>query len=98
MSNNEIRITQYELENCNGNLKQLFSAWFSVPKVSSSMVSISTGKSADVIKSSLDLTEEVSKSFQSLLYNSIHYFESIGIAFQESDEAALRSIDTITKK
>lgn len=97
MANKEIQITQYELENCNGNLAELSSLWASVPKVSSSMVEKSKGKSADGIKDCLDSTKQVSSSLRALLDNSISFFTSLGIAFQESDETASQHIDTITK-
>ncbi len=97
MVSKEIQITEYELDNCNGNLAQLSSTWTSVPKGSSSTVAKSKGKSADSIRDSLDLTVQVSASLQALLDNSVSFFTSMGIAFQESDEAASQHIDTITK-
>ncbi len=97
MASKEIQITEYELENCNGNLTKLSSIWTLTPQVSSCMVAKSKGKSADGIKDSLDLTKQLSKSLQALLDNSISFFASMGIAFQESDEAAAQHIDTITK-
>lgn len=97
MANKDIHITQYELENCNGNLTQLSANWSSVPKVSSSILTKSKGRSADSIKDCLDLTKQVSTSLNTLLDNSVSFFTAMGIAFQESDEAASQYIDTIVK-
>mgnify|MGYP004563588673 CR=1 FL=1 len=93
----EIKITDYELEECNGNLKSLSSTWAAVPKVSGKTIGTSRGHSAEQLITCLNMTKQISKSMQQLLDNSVMFFEELGISFQDSDASAARNIETLTK-
>lgn len=97
MGNQEICITEFKLEESEGNLRTLQTNWGMVPVISESTIDTSKGKSAECVSSSLGVTTQVSNSFQTLLDNSIRFFEQLGISFKESDEAASKNIDSITQ-
>lgn len=92
----EIKITDYELKECNGNLKTLSSTWMSVPEISDKTITKSKGYSADSVKSCLDVTMKMSNAMQQLLDNSVTFFESLGISFHDSDASAAQNIDSLT--
>lgn len=93
----EIKFTENELEQCNGNLKSLLSIWTSVTNVSANTINKSEGHSAEQVKDCLDMTTQVSNSMQLLLENSIEFFKELGISFLDSDELAAQKIDTLTQ-
>lgn len=93
----EIKITDYELKECNGNLKSLSSMWADVPKVSEKTISTSGGNSAERVQSCLSMTKQVSKSMQQLLDNSVTFFEVLGISFHDGDFSAAQNIESLTE-
>lgn len=93
----EIKITDYELKECNGNLKSLSSTWAGVPKVSEKTISTSGGNSAEQVQSFLGMTKQVSSSMQQLLDNSVAFFEALGITFHDSDTSAAQNIESLTE-
>lgn len=93
----EIKITDYELKKCNGNLKSLSSTWASVPIVAEKTISISKGYSAEDVQCCLGMTKQVSTSMQKLLDNSVAFFVALGISFQDSDISAAQNIESMTK-
>lgn len=92
----EIKITDYELKECNGNLKSLSSTWSGVPKVSENTISTSGGNSAEQVKSCLSMTKQISSSMQQLLDNSVAFFEALGVSFHDSDTSAAQNIESLT--
>lgn len=96
MSNQEICITKFELQDSKGHLGNLRTNWTHVPTIPVETLSESKGASATAVQNSLKATTQVSASFQTLLDNSVEFFTRMGIAFQESDEAASQNIDSIT--
>ena len=98
MSKNEICISEFELQNCNGNLRSLKTNWAHVPTVSSEVLSVSKGYSAEKMRSIIEETQQVSTCFRTLLDISLQLFTQIGIEFQESDRLAASNIDSITNK
>ena len=96
MNKQEISITEYELQDSNGHLGELKSNWASVPRVSSSFLTLSKGWSAGTVDRSIDTAVQVSDSFQRLLDNSLDFFTQLGVSFRESDEKAAQYIDSIT--
>lgn len=92
----EIKITDYELKECNGNLKSLSSMWTGVPKVSEKTINVSEGYSAEKVKSCLSMTKQVSNSMQQLLDNSVAFFEALGVSFYDSDTSAAQNIESLT--
>ena len=97
MGDNEIKITEFQLIECNGNLKTLSRQWKNVPNLTGDIIKKSEGYSAEDVKLSLDATKQVSNELDTLLNNSILFFENLGISFKESDEAASKYIETISK-
>lgn len=94
MSNKEISITEFELEDCKGNLRTLQANWESVPAVPVAVMTTSRGNSPEAVKNCLEATAQVSDAFDDLLENSLTFFQSMGIAFQESDEKAAQSLSS----
>lgn len=97
MGSKEIKITEYELENSDGNLRALASNWDAVPTVSKEAISVSQGNSPQALRECLEMTQQVDVAFKTLLESSVAFFESVGIAFQEADDSASQNINTITK-
>lgn len=93
----EIKITDYEFKECNGNLKKLSSIWSEVPRVSVKTISVSRGYTAERLKGCLDKTNQVSKSMQLLLDNSVSFFENLGISFHDADIFVAHNIESLTK-
>lgn len=95
MSNKEISIAEFELQDCAGNLKTLQTNWLNVPTVPVSTLTQSEGKSADAVRGIISATQAVSDSFQNLLENSCDFSTQMGIYFQESDEQAAKTINLL---
>ena len=95
MGNGQITILEYTLEDCKGNLRSLQSNWGQVPAVPSSTITCSKGYSAEAVADTLKITGQVSMSFDRLLYNSVLFFEKMGVAFEESDQEAAKNINSI---
>lgn len=91
MAKDEIRIDEYEIENCKGNINLLKNEWENLPSFSISPSEKSSGYSAERINDCSDTAHRVSKSFSLLLSNSIAFFESVGVSFKETDEKAASS-------
>lgn len=91
----EIVITDYELKECNGNLKDLYSNWSGVPTVSEEIICTSEGNSSEQIKSCLSMTNQVSNSMQKLLSNSVAFFDALGVSFHDSDASAAQNIESL---
>lgn len=94
----EIKFTEYKLEDCECNLRTLYSLWSFVPICWNKTISISKGMSASKVRDSLSMTNEISKSMQNLLENSIKFFEKAGIAFRDSDVSAAQNIDSLINR
>ena len=93
----EIKITDYEVKECNGDLKSLSSMWAGVPTVSEKTISTSGGNSAERVQSCLGMTKQVSNSMQRLLDNSVAFFQALGISFHYSDTSAAQNIESLTE-
>lgn len=93
MAKEEIKIDEYEIENCRGNINLLQSEWEGLPKFPSKPLNTSSGYSAKQINDFSDATHQVSKSFSLLLSNSSTFFESVGVSFKETDEKAATSFE-----
>lgn len=96
MGSKEIKITDYEVENCKGNLNSLTSQWKSAPNVDSGVFQESSGCSEESLKSCMEVTGQVTASMDQLLASTLAFCTSMGIAFKDSDEQASKNIDSIT--
>lgn len=96
MGSKEIKITDYEVENCKGNLNSLASQWNSAPSVDTGIFLDSSGCSEESLKSCLEVTGQVTASMNQLLASTLAFCTNMGIAFKESDDQASKNIDSIT--
>ncbi|MCD7804394.1 MAG: hypothetical protein LUH03_04470 [Oscillospiraceae bacterium] len=96
MSKAEICVAELELENCKGDLGTLRADWQQALAVSATTLTESKGKTADAVSDCINVTKQVTSSFQTLLDNTYDFFTQMGVVFRESDEEAARNIDTIT--
>lgn len=97
MSNQEISIIGFQLEDCKGDLGGLKSNWMHVPTISSTVLEESKGSTVQMVVASLESTKQVKESFDSLLENSLDFFTKMGIAFQQNDEKAAQNINSLAK-
>ena len=94
MADKEIKLSDYELDACGGNLKTLAAAWGSVPKIGC-RIKKSRGSSADSIRDLPEAVKECSAAVNRLLSNSVGFFAAVGVSFEESDRTAAQNIDTL---
>ena len=92
MSSSEISINDYELKDCNGNMRSLASNWSAAPKLDEGIISKSKGNVPDSIKSCINGSNCVFNSLDNLLNNSIRFLEKTGITFAEVDQSAANAI------
>lgn len=98
MGSKEIKITEYEVENCEGNLNSLISQWEGAPKVDAGIFMESSGRSEESLKSALEVTAQVNTSMDQLLASTLAFCKNMGVTFKESDAAAGKNIDSITAR
>lgn len=96
MGSKEIKITEYAVEDCKGNLNSLVSQWNGAPNVDTGTLQESSGSSQESLKSCLEITGQVTASMNQLLTSTLAFCTSMGIAFKESDEQASKNINSIT--
>lgn len=88
MAGQEISINQDELQNCNGNLKQLKAIWEGVAVPASKAIYLSKGRTADLITSCMEGSNECRDVLIEMLQNSIVRYEALGITFEEAQMQA----------
>ena len=93
MSNKEISIVGYKIENCEGNLKQLSEIWAAVPKLQNGALPKSKGDSVETIRKCCQLTSPVRVAMSSLLNNSIEFLLDLGQSFKNSDSESANIIN-----
>lgn len=94
MADKEIAVSKSELEKCNGNLKLLLGSWSKVT-VKQNPAKKSSGHSAKLINDNCFGAKQTQKSMNTVLSNSIQFFNNLGVTFTEADE---KSADEIKGK
>lgn len=95
MSGKEISIVEYELSDCNGNLRTLRGSWESMPSITEQLGE-SRGEAADEARDCVDAAAQVRAAMQTLLTDTISFFERTGITFRDADDEAAANADTLT--
>lgn len=98
MADKEIKIAEYELADCEGNLKSIKSAWAAVPKISTEEIEESSGNSRNCIVDIIEVSDMIRASFDKMLDNTMSFFTELGIAFETADDEASKQINSITNK
>lgn len=96
MATGEIKITDYTMSDCKGNLKTLISEWEGAPKVSTDVFQQSSGHTATDLLGCLESTAQVTTSMNTLLSSTLAFFESVGAAFEETEQEATKNINSVT--
>lgn len=96
MSNDTIKISTFELEECNGNMQRLSDSWHEMPMLDSSPLSASKGNAAVKVGQCLLLFADIQKCMGDLLQNTSSYFKSVGVSFKDADEKSSAHIDSLT--
>lgn len=97
MADKEIKIVDYELANCEGNLLTICSEWESTPRVSKDEVYYSEGRSANKLLEIIEVATMVQKSLENLLQNTLSFLVKTGVEFKTADEEGAQYIDSIVK-
>ena len=96
MSGQEISIISYELNDCEGNLKNLQQEWASSPEIEIGVFFKSRGHVVNTLLDSLKVADRIKKNMAILLNNTVDFFEKTGIQFSEADNTAAKDIQSIT--
>ena len=91
MSDKEISVSKSELEKSNGNLKMLLSSWNRVT-VKQNPAKRSSGHSAELINENCFGAKQTQAEMNTVLSNSIQFFNNLGITFTEADEKSTEDI------
>ena len=92
----EIKISEFELDDCSNDLLQLLALWNGVPTVPSDPFDESSGESAGSFSTSMDAAKQVYGSMKTMLDASVRFFKKANIQYQFSDQTSADQIDTLT--
>ena len=94
MSAKDIKIDAFKLQDCNGNLNALRGNWAAAPKLTE-LASDNVGSTAERLREYRMQANTLTTSLDTLLSNSVGFFQRVGITFVEADKKAEDNLNTI---